>query len=283
MSRPAEPLSPRALSAFHDACIEEINQRHEHWGGICLLGTHTGLRSRMIAHYTEDWRVESSGPTATRFKLPKGQVACTLEEGGCHHCHLDQYSGDDGFFRVKKNTVGEGRTIPVWEEWMDYYKNESRPTKLPEVLDHYFQFNDSFGMTPDNLSRIVKKVAMRRHDIIATHHEGEKEVWMGNNRVVAPDIKMHDTRATWATQCLRAGIDPEQIMDWAGWKSRGMVDRYRNRLEDVSGANTKKYAKGRDGDGMSAADKIEKLQDLGLIDDSQKMTPEELAAVEDLL
>jgi integrase len=184
---------------------------------------------------------------------------------------------------VKKNTEGVGREIPVWEEWIDYHKGESRPTELKKWLDHYFTNNDSFGFSVSHFPIVVRRVAERRHEIIADHHEGEVERWMGTEKRVVPDIKPHDLRATWATQCLRAGIEDEQLMDWAGWGSREMIDKYRSELNDPSGENTKKYAQGRDSEGMSPADKIAKLKEMGLINDGENLSAEKLAELEGIL
>jgi len=281
MARQAEPLDPRALSVWHDACIEEIHQGKEKRGLACLLGTHTGFRKRIVMHYTDRWRIEDGD--RQKFSLPSGCTSCTIEDGGCNHCHIDKYSCDDGFFMVKKNTGGVGREVPVWEEWIDYHKGESRPTELKKWLNHYFAANDSFGYSVEHFQRIVKKVAGRRHDIIADHHEGEVERRMGSERRVVPDIKPHDLRATWATQCLRAGVEDTQLMDWAGWNDRGMIDRYRSKLNDPSGENTKKYAQGRDSEGMSPADKIARLKEMGLINDGENLSAEELAELEGIL
>lgn len=282
MPRQAEPLDPRALSAWHDACLEEIHQGHEHWGVLCLLGTHTGLRKRILSHYDDSWRIEGADGRE-KLSLPNGQVRCTVDEDGCNHCHTDKFSGDDGFFQIKKNTAGVGREVPVWEHWMDYHQSKSRPTELPQWLDHYFTANDSFGIRPDAVGRIVLQVAKRRHDIIATQHEGEAERWVGKSKKVVPDLKPHDLRATWATQCLRVGIDNEQLMDWAGWSTRTMIDRYRSKLNDPSGQNTDRYAYGRDGEGKSAADKLARLEELGVGDPSKTLSAEELAEAEKLL
>lgn len=282
MSRQAEPLDPRALSSWQDACIEEIHQGNESWGVSCLLATHTGFRKRIVAHYTDKWRIDDT-KEGEKFSLPSGQVACTIEEDGCYHCHKDRYSGDDGFFRVKKHTVGAGREVPVWDEWIDYHRGESRPTELPEMLETYFKTNDSFGFTPHQFGNVVYKVAQRRHDIIANQHEGEAEKWVAGKKEVAPDIHPHDLRATWATQCLRAGVDDEQLMDWAGWKTREMIDRYRSKLNDPSGENTKRYSKGRDGGGLSPTEKLAKLKEMGLVDDNEKLSAEELAELEKVL
>lgn len=282
MSREAEPLDPRALSAWHDACIEEIHQGNVNWGLSCLLATHTGLRRRIVAHYTDQWRIEDTNGRE-KLSLPAGQTACTLEEDGCYHCHKDRYSADDGFFMVKKNTVGKGREIPVWENWMDYHRNESRETQLPEMLNHYFTTNDSFGFTPANFNKVVANVASRRHDTIANQHEGEVKRWVAKEKRVVPDLQTHDLRATWATQCLRAGVDDEQLMDWAGWNTREMIDRYRSKLNDPSGANTKRYAEGRGGEGMSPAEKVARLKEMGLLDDSENLSAEELAELESFL
>lgn len=282
ITRQAKPLDPRSLSAFHDACIEEIHQGKERNGVSCLLGTHTGLRKRIVTHYTDEWRTDDTDGRQ-KLSLPSGQAACTIEEDGCNHCHIDRYSGDDGFFRIKKETAGEGREVPVWETWMDYYQGESRPTELKEWLDHYFLANDTFGFTVNHFQGIIKRVAMRRHDIIANQHEGEVERWIGNKKMIVPDIKPHDLRATWATQCLRVGIDDEQLMDWAGWSSRHMIDRYRSELNDPSGENKNRYEQGRNNEGMSPADKIAELQEMGVIEDGENLSAEELRKLETLL
>jgi hypothetical protein len=218
-----------------------------------------------------------------KFSLPEGQTACTLQEDGCSYCHKDELSGDNGFFMVKKNTVGQGRELPVWDEWIDYHRNETRPTQLTKWLDHYFQANDSFGFSPTNFGKIVYKVAKRRHDTIADQHEGEVKRWMDVSKETVPDIRPHDLRATWATQCLRAGIEDEQLMDWAGWSSREMIDRYRDKLNDPSGENTKRYAKGREGERMSPADKIAELKEMGVLEDGENLSAEKLARLESLL
>jgi hypothetical protein len=72
-------------------------------------------------------------------------------------------------------------------------------------------------------------------------------------------------------------------MDWAGWGTRQMIDRYRSKLNDPSGENTRKYAQGRDGEGMSPAEKIAKLKEMGLIDDDENLSAEELAELEGIL
>lgn len=281
MGREAKPLDPRALSAWHDACIEEIHQGKEEHGLACLLDTHTGLRKRIVTHYTDRWRIEDGD--GEKFSLPSGCTSCTIEDDGCSHCHENRYSCEDGFFMVKKNTEGTGREIPVWEEWIDYHKGESRPTELPKWLDHYFKANDSFGFSVNHFNQVVRKVAERRGEVIADHHEGEVERWLGRERKVVADIKPHDLRATWATQCLRAGIEDEQLLDWAGWTSRGMIDKYRSKLNDPSGENTKKYAQGRNSEGMSPAEKIAKLKKMGLINDDENLSAEELAELEGIL
>ena len=283
MGRQAEPLDPRALSAFHDACIEEIHQGKENRGLPCLLATHSGFRKRIVMHYTDRWRIESSDGDREKFSLPAGCTACTIEDDGCSHCHRAKYSCDDGFFMVKKNTEGVGREVPVWESWMDYHQDQSRPTELSKWLDHFFRTNDSFGLSVNHLGQIVHRVAERRHDIIADQHEGEVERWLGTSKRTVPDIKAHDLRATFATQCLRTGVEDSQLMDWAGWGSRQMIDRYRSKLNDPSGENTKRYAKGRDGEGMSPADKIAKLKQMGLITDDENLSAEELAELEGIL
>jgi hypothetical protein len=235
----------------------------------------------MVVHYTDRWRTEDSD--GEKFSLPNGCTACTIEDGGCAQCHEERYSCDDGFFMVKKNTEGVGREVPVWEQWIDYHQGESRPTELPKWLNHFFRTNDSFGFVPDYFPNVVRRVAQRRHNVIADQHEGEVERWIGNSKKLVPDIKPHDLRATWATQCLRAGVEDSQLMDWAGWGSREMIDRYRSKLNDPSGENTKKYAQGRDGEGMSPSEKIAKLKEMGLIDDSENLSAEELAELESIL
>lgn len=281
MSRQAEPLDPRALSAWHDACIEEIHQGKERNGISCLLATHTGFRKRIAVHYTDRWRIDDGD--GEKFSLPNGCTACTIEDGGCSHCHKEEFSCDDGFFMVKKNTKGVGREVPVWNEWFDYYESESRPTELAKWLDHFFTTNDSFGFSVNHFGAVVRRVAERRYDVIANQHEGEVERWIGSSKRIVPDIKPHDLRATWATQCLRTGIDDSQVLDWAGWSTREMLDRYRSELNDPSGENKNKYEQGRDGEGISAADKIAKLKELGLIDDGENLSAEELAELEKVL
>lgn len=283
MSRQAEPFDPPALSAFHDASLEEIHQGTEAKGLICLLALHTGLRKRIVMHYDDSWRVEGVDGSE-KFSLPNGCTACTIEDGGCNHCHQDMYSCEDGEFQVKKNTKGVGREIPAFDSWMDYHRDESRPTELSKWLNHFFTANSTFGYNVDYMSSIVKQVAERRHDAIATNHLGEVERSLSNKIRIVPDVKCHDLRATFAQQCLRVGVDDEQLMDWAGWNSRQMIDRYRDGLNDPSGANTEKYAHGRDGEsGMPPSEKLDRLRALGVIDEDENLSADELAQVVELL
>jgi hypothetical protein len=284
MSRPAEPLDPEPLSAFHDACIEEIHQGNEHWGTACLLDLHTGLRKTVCGHYVDEWRTE--GTDGQKLTLPEGAVECTLEPDGCYECHssINGATGrPDGYFGVKKNTAGEGRTVPVEDEWMDYHRDESRPTELPKWLDHHFTANDTFGVQPSELNRIVKRVASRRYDTIASNHEGGGKRWIGSRKKEVPDIQYHDLRATWATQCLRTGVEDRQLMDWAGWQSIEMVQHYRQKLDDPSGRNRSAYRQGREGEGLSAQEKLAKLRELGVIDEDKNLSADELAEVVKLL
>lgn len=282
MDRPAEPLDPEPLSAFHDACIEEINKENEHWGLSCLLGLHTGLRRRVLGHYTDDWRSQGTG--GEKLTLPRGKTPCTIYDDGCNSCNNNpRLSYEEGYFGVKKNTAGEGRTVPIWEGWMDYHRDEHRPTELPKWLDHYFATNDSWGFAPTYLSEIVKRVAERRYDVIAENHEGETEVWINGEKKKMPDIYFHDLRATWATQCLRTGVEDNQLMDWAGWETPEMIQKYRSKLDDPSGENRSRYAQGRSSEGLSPKEKLDKLRDLGVIDEDENLSADELAEVVELL
>jgi len=284
MTRPAEPLDPEPLSAFHDACIKEIHQGKEHWGTACLLDLHTGLRKTVCGHYVDEWRTD--GSNGEKLTLPAGAVECTLKPDGCYECNSDtagSHSRPDGYFGVKKNTAGEGRTVPVEDSFMDYHKGKSRPTELPKWLDHYFATNTNWGIASEHLSQIVKQVASRRYDTIAENHEGTEERWIGNVKKEVPDIQFHDLRATWATQCLRTGVEDRQLMDWAGWDTMEMIQNYRQKLDDPSGRNRTAYRQGREGEGLSAQEKLAKLRELGLIDDDENLSADELAEVVKLL
>ena len=281
MHREAEPFDIRPLSAFHDACIEEIHEGNEQWGLCCLLSLHTGLRRRIAGHYTDSWRSDSAD--GQKIELPSGKTPCTIREAGCTSCHKGELSYEDGYFGVKKNTAGEGRNIPIWKTWMDYHRDETRQTRLPGLLDAYFKTNDSWGFSPNSLGKIVKRVAERRHSVIAEHHEGEVERSMYNERRTVPDVMLHDLRATWATQCLRAGVEDNQLMDWAGWKTPHMIQKYRSKLDDPSGENRSKYAQGRGSEGLSPTEKLKKLRDLGVIDEDESLSGDELAEIVELL
>lgn len=278
MSRPAKALSPVALSAWIDACLEEISQGHEHWGIACLLATHTGIRKDIISHYTDSWRIEgANGPV---ISLPAGQKACTLQDDGCSICHKEGRGGDPGFFMVKKHTAGADREVPVWEEWYDYDHDERRETHLPEYLDAYFTTNDVFGFNASTFSKITKRIAMRRHDTIANHHQGEAEYYLFNSREIAPDLKPHDLRATWCTQCLRAQVPTDNIMDWGGWSSRSMIDHYRDEMNDVSGEGRRAYRVGAGGR-LTPESVIEQMMEMGV--DFSGLGADEMAEVIDMI
>jgi hypothetical protein len=72
-------------------------------------------------------------------------------------------------------------------------------------------------------------------------------------------------------------------MDWAGWKTIEMVQKYRSKLDDPSGRNRDAYRSGREAEGLSAQEKLAKLRKLGLIDDDENLSAEELAEVVKLL
>jgi hypothetical protein len=65
-------------------------------------------------------------------------------------------------------------------------------------------------------------------------------------------------------------------MDWAGWKTIEMIERYRQKLDDPSGRNRDAYRSGREGEGRSAHEKLAKLRSMGVIDDDVTMSHEEL-------
>jgi integrase len=244
-NRDAKPLSEKAMSAFHDACIEEIRQGKERYGIPALLGLHTGLRRRLIVHFREEWLTEQRGNDA--IQTPK-ELPCKIKEGGCSYCNDPRSGGPDGYVRPKTGN-SEQRTIPIFDTWYDYHLDKKRDTELAKWLNHWYTRNDGagWGYEKENLGNVIKIIAKRRHDVISENHEGEEERWLEGRKQTIPDIITHDLRATWATQCLRTGVDDTTLMDWAGWKSVDMVSHYRGFIEDPEGTERKKYEEGRKG------------------------------------
>jgi len=74
---------------------------------------------------------------------------------------------------------------------------------------------------------------------------------MGNSEELVLDIITHDLRATWATQCLRNGVDDTTLMDWAGWADSDMIDHYRSFIGDPGDTERDKYENGKSGDDSS--------------------------------
>lgn len=246
-NRDARPLSEKAMSAFHDACIEEIHQGMERRGIACLLGLHTGLRARLIVHFADDWREQQDGHEV--IQTPK-QLECTIREDGCDYCHQERSRGPDGFLRPKTGQ-SEQRTIPIFDTWYDHYREEKRETELQEWLDHWFKSHESgagWGYQRSGWRAAVKNVAARRHDIISREHEGEEEATLSGVTSIYPDIIGHDLRATWTVQCLRTGVDDRTLMDWGGWADAQMIEHYRDFIGDPEGTERKKYESGNRGD-----------------------------------
>lgn len=243
-SRDARPLPIKALSALHDAAIEEIHEGNENWGIPILLG----LRSNTIGHFTDDWINEEDG--GREIKTPK-LVECTLKEGGCWYCNKDRSGGPAGHFRPKTGQ-GEQRTVPIFTTFYDYHLDETRETELGEWLDHWFATNDTgWGYNSKNLSLVIRRVASRRFETIKESHEGTEYKNMGNGQELVLDIIAHDLRATWATQCLRNGVDDSTVMDWAGWKKSDMLDHYRGFIGDPDDTERDKYENGKGEDDSS--------------------------------
>jgi integrase len=134
-NRDARPLPINALSALHDAAIEEIYEGNERWGIPILLGLHTGLRRSEIAHFTDNWIDEENG--GREIKTPK-LVECKLEEGGCRHCNSDGSGGPAGNAREgeihirKTKGAGEKR---VRKDVGDYIEFEEVPATETDKND----------------------------------------------------------------------------------------------------------------------------------------------------
>jgi hypothetical protein len=279
-NRDARPLPPKGHAALHDAAIEEIHQGRISWGLPVLLGLHTGLRRRLIIHYTDDWRGGSEN--GEEIQTPK-EVNCTIAENGCYNCNSKgtfNTGGPDGVIRPK-TSAGQQRTIPVFDTWCDTHNEEKRETELSKWLDHYFETHGAgWGYESQHFTgHVIKRVAMRRHDVIKETHQGEEETWMNGEKVTVPDIIGHDTRASWATQCLRTGVEDDTLMDWGGWKSRDMIDHYRGFIGDPSGGQKSQYEEGRDdnngGDDSEDVDMVEALEVYNKITENNRINPAE--------
>jgi hypothetical protein len=245
-NRDARPLSEKAMSLFHDAAIEEIHQGLERYGIPVLFDLHSGLRKRLVTHFSDGWRELQDGNEV--IQTPK-LIECDLTPDGCRYCNADRSGGPDGYVRAKTGQ-GAQRTVPIFTTWFDYHRGEERPTEVSKWLDHWFKSNDGpgWGYERATFKDAVKTVAQRRGDLIAEEHEGKEEVYIQATKQEAPDIIPHDLRATWATQCLRVGVEDSTIMDWAGWKDRTMLDHYRGFIEDPEGTERDKYETGREDD-----------------------------------
>lgn len=247
-NRDARPLPINALSALHDAAIEEIHEGNEKWGIPILLGLHTGLRSNTISHFTDDWIAEEDG--GKEIHTPK-QVECTLREGGCYYCNQNRSGGPNGHFRPKTGQ-GEQRTVPIFSTFYDYHREETRETGLGKWLDHWFKSNTvGWGYRSTHLRHVIRRVADRRFETIKESHEGTEHMHTGKGKELVLNIIPHDLRATWATQCLRNGVDETTLMDWAGWADSDMIDHYRSFIGDPGDTERDKYENGKKEDDSS--------------------------------
>lgn len=275
-NRDARPLSEKAMSAMHDACIEEIEQGLERFGIPCLLTLHTGFRRNVVKHYTDSWRTTHKGREA--IQTPK-KVKCTLTEGGCHYCNMDRSRGPDGYMKPKTGQ-SEQRTVPIFSSWGDYHRDEERDTEIIDWLNHWSKTNTDQGWgyhATNRLNRILKSVAKRRMDTIADNHQGKEIAYAcGNDKETVPDIIFHDLRATWCTQCIRAGVKENQVRDWGGWKSVEMVEHYRGFVDDPEGTERDKYESiggGDDQGGDSDIDMTEVYEVYSAITEGRQVNP----------
>jgi hypothetical protein len=125
---------------------------------------------------------------------------------------------------------------------------------------------------------VIKRVAMRRHDVIADTHQGEEEGWVGQRKRTIPNIIGHDLRASWATQALRCGVEDDTLMDWGGWKTREMIDHYRGFIGDPDGGQRTQYEEGRDNgdsDDSEDVDMAEVLRVYNKISENKRINPAE--------
>jgi integrase len=237
-NRDARPLPEKAMSAMHDAAIEEIHQGKERWGIPVLVGLHTGFRRRIVSHLADDWRSIENGQDV--LQTPK-RIECNIKEDGCSDCNASHTGGPDGIL-IPKTGNSEQRTVPIFETWYDRHLDEKRDTELGKWLDHWFRSNDAgWGYEASHLSKIIKLVAKRRHDTIADSHQGEEQFTYAGERITAPDIIYHDLRATWATYCLKNGVKDQTIQDWGGWETRDMLEHYRGFIGDPDGEGRDNY------------------------------------------
>ena len=237
--RDARPLPPRALSALHDAIEEEIEQNGYKYALPIQLAKETGLRKRLVTHYVDEWREDSAN--GKQIVTPK-LTECTIEDSeGCYKCNQSRTSGPDGYLKPKTGK-GQQRAIPVPDSFYDFYKDKRRDTNLNERLDKYFAINDNFQIGRSTMNNALKAITVRRHDEIAEHHQGAKDeptrVPRCSSKRTVPDVHFHDLRATWATQCLRSGVDQTTVMDWGGWKEANMINHYRGFVGDPTGEQT---------------------------------------------
>lgn len=244
-NRDARPLSEKALSALVDACLEEIRQGHVRWGLPLLIALHLGFRRRTLAHFTPDWISVENGKQVVH--IPQG-LECNIKDDGCYQCNSEETRGPNGTLKPKTGQ-GEQRTIPLFESWYDFHLEEKRDTHLSEWLDHWFKTRDAgWGYEGPQFPKVLRKVAMRRHDVIADNHQGEEKLNLNrraSTKTTVPDIIPHDLRSTWATQCLKSPKSkPKTVQDWGGWENPDMVDHYRGFIGDPDGTARDGYENG---------------------------------------
>lgn len=279
MSRDARPMPAKSLAAMVSAAKEEIYQGNEHWGLIVLVGLFTGFRKRVLVHFTDDWLQETTDGYEVHFA---GSEQCTIDDdGGCRKCNDPQTRGQDGFLQAKTGQ-GDKRTVPIPNTWYDTYNEGKKETELVDLLDMYFRTNDCWGVRRNSVNEIVWQVASRRHEDIKGNHQGEVERVLGNGKMVVPDVQVHDLRASWCAQCLRMGVNDTTLQDWGGWESPEMINHYRSFIGDPTGSEREKV-EGEEQDTMTTLDKVEQLQKMGLIEEGEKLSAEELAQFEEIL
>lgn len=176
------PLSPIAISKFHEAAVDEMNTSHRL---LSLLFQFTGLTLWLIDEFDESWIVNLGDTTA--IKVP-----------------------------AKHLKTEEPWSFTIPNTWIDPATGEEKKTTLPSLLEWYFDHFDS-----SRLTRISSKFALdsvAKQASLSSHREIEKSEMTG---VQSPRVRQNDLRATLGIQMARNGAPTHVIEDHLGVKETG--------------------------------------------------------------
>lgn len=180
------PLSIDSYRKYHKAALE-LRPRD---AVVALLPQFTGMAPPVIANFSKDWQKDRSDKRI--IKLPKKHTDTELS----------------WMFRIP-------------EVWIHPDEEVEIDTNLPELLDWYWQFNDTLHVGKEAIRERVKRTA-RESEI--NSREKVEHTSVGR----CPNVSPQDLSFTHGVNLARRGIEGEDIVRRLGTDYRGNGFSLRN-------------------------------------------------------